>query len=97
MRFLMLSLVLFPMVVFAQGHLGMSPNMSQKDMEQLQRNMQQMDMGKMQEAMACMKGIDRSSLEGLEEEGKKMEAEVAALCRNGKRDEAEDKAMEYGT
>ena len=58
--------------------------------------MQQMDMGKMQAAMACMKNIDRSALEGLKEEGKKMEAEVGSLCRSGKRNEAQDKAMAYG-
>ena len=57
--------------------------------------MQQMDMGKMQEAMACIKNIDRSALDGLKEEGEKMEAEVGALCKNGKRDEAQDKAMAY--
>jgi len=55
-----------------------------------------MDMEKMQEAMACMKNIDRSALEGLKEEGQKMEAEVGALCKSGKRDEAQDKAMAYG-
>ena len=96
MKHIICILILFPVVVFAQGQPGMPPNMSQRDMEQMQRNMQQMDMGKMQEAMACMKDIDRSALEGLEEEGKKMEAEVGALCRSGKRDEAMDKAMEYG-
>ena len=96
MRYLIGIIILFPVVVFAQGQPGIPPNMSQRDMEQMQRNMQQMDMGKMQEAMACMKNIDRSALEGLEQEGKKMEAEVAALCRSGKRDAALDKAMEYG-
>jgi hypothetical protein len=65
-------------------------------MEQMQRNMQQMDMGKMQEAMACMKDIDQSALKGLDEEGKKMKAEVEAMCRSGNRDAAQDKAMEYG-
>jgi hypothetical protein len=96
MKFFIYNFVFSPVVVFAQGQSGMPPNMSQRDMEQMQRNIQQMDMGKMQEAMACMKDIDRSALEGLEEEGKKMEDEVGVLCRSGKRDEAQDKAMEYG-
>ncbi|MEX2492605.1 MAG: hypothetical protein WD425_12670 [Nitrospirales bacterium] len=64
-------------------------------MEQMQRNTQPMDMGKMQEAMACMKDIDQSALKGLEEEGEKMNAEVEAMCRTGNRDAAQEKAMEY--
>ncbi len=95
MEKLVFLLILFPVIVFAQSQQGMPPGMQQRDMEQMQRRMQQMDMGKMQEAAACMKNIDRSALEGLEEEGKKMEAEVGALCKSGKRDEAQDKAMEF--
>jgi hypothetical protein len=95
MRHSILILILFPVVAFAQGNPNMPPNMPM-DMEQMQRNMQQMDMGKMQEAMACMKDIDQSALKGLEEEGKKMKAEVEAMCKSGNRDGAQDKAMEYG-
>ena len=95
MRNLIYLLVLFPIIVFAQEQPGMPPNMPM-NMEEMQRNMQQMDMGKMQEAMACMKNIDRSALEGLKEEGERMKAEVGALCKNGKRNEAQDKAMAYG-
>ena len=95
MRNLIYLFILFPVVVFAQEQPGMPPNMPM-DMEKMQRHMQQMDMGKMQEAMACMKDIDQSALEGLEEEGKKMKAEVEAMCRSGNRDGAQDKAMEYG-
>ena len=87
-------LIIFPVLVFAQEKPGMLPNMPM-DMEKMQRNMQQMDMGKMQEAMACMKNIDRSALEGLKEEGEKVKAEVGALCKSGKRNEAQDKAMAY--
>ena len=95
LRDLIYFLILFPVVVFAQEQPGVPPNM-QMDMERMQRNMQQMDMGKMQEAMACMKSIDRSTLEGLKEEGEKMAAEIGALCKSGKRAEAQNKAMEYG-
>ena len=93
MKSLIYLLMFFPIVVFAQSHPGMPPDMER--MQEMQRRMQQMDMGKMQEAMACMKNIDRSALEGLEEEGKKMEAEVAALCKSGNRDDAQDKAIKY--
>ena len=58
--------------------------------------MQQMDMEKMQKAMICMKGLDRSAFKGLEEEGKKMEAEIGAMRRSGYHDAAKDKAMAYG-
>ncbi len=95
MRHLIYILVLFPVVVFAQEHPGMPPNMSQMDMEKMQRAMQQMDMGKMQEAIACMQNVDMSVLEGLEAEGKKMEAEVGALCKSGNREGAQDLAMSY--
>lgn len=83
MRHIIYLLVLFPVVVFAQSHQGMPPNM-------------QMNMEQMQKAMTCMESLDRSAFEGLEQEGKKMEAEIGALCRGGKRDEAQDKAMAYG-
>jgi len=84
MRHIIFILILFPVAAFAQGNPNMPPNMPQMDMEQMQK------------AMTCMKNIDRSAMEGLEEEGKKMEAEVGALCRSGNRDGAQDKAMEYG-
>ena len=43
-----------------------------------------------------MKGLDRSAFKGLEEEGKKMEAEITAMCRSENRDAAQDTAMAYG-
>ena len=95
MRNLIYLLILFPVVVLAQEQPGIPPNMPM-DMGKMQKNMQQMDMGKMRKAMACMKNIDRSALKGLKEEGEKMEAEIGSLCKSGKRDEAQDKAMVYG-
>jgi len=81
MKIIIAIFVLFPIVAFAQNPKEMPPNM----------NMEQM-----QKAMACMKNLDRSSFKGLEQEGKKMEAEIGALCRSGNRDTAQDKAMVYG-
>ena len=83
MRNLIYLFILLPIGIFAQEQQGMRPNMP-------------MDMGKMQKAMACMKNIDRSALEGLREEGEKLKAEIGALCKSGKRNEAQDKAMVYG-
>jgi len=82
MKNMIYVLILVPVVAFAQDHPGMPPNM-------------QMDMEQMQKAMACMKNIDRSALEGLDQEGKKIKAELGALCRSGNRDGAQDKAMVY--
>ena len=95
MKNLICLLIFFPVVVFAQKQPGMPPNMTM-DMQEMQRNMQQMDMGKMQEAMSCMKKIDQSALEGLKKEGEKIKAEVGTLCKSGKRNEAQEKAMAYG-
>jgi hypothetical protein len=39
MKHIICILILFPVVVFAQGQPEMPPNMSQRDMEQMQRNM----------------------------------------------------------
>ncbi len=100
MRKSLFILMLFPVVVFAQSHPGVPPNMPMdhekiQRMQKMQRQMQQMDMGKMQEAMACMENIDQSALKVLDAEGQKMKSEVEALCKSGRRAAAQDKAMEY--
>ncbi len=104
MRYMLVLILLLPVTVLAQTNPEMPPNMppnmpmdkeKMQRMQEMQKRMQQMDMGKMREAMACMKDIDRSGLKTLEEEGKKMRDEIEALCRSGNRDEAQDKGMEY--
>ncbi|MFV1921246.1 MAG: hypothetical protein ACMZ63_01360 [Methylotenera sp.] len=62
---------------------GMSP-------EQMQQMMKQAEA-----AQACMEKVDQSKLEALEVKGKKMQAEIQALCKAGKRDKAMTTAMEY--
>ena len=52
-------------------------------------------MVQVQEVQACMQTIDQNELNKLQEESKKIEAEVKSLCDNSKRDEAQDKAMAY--
>ena len=98
MNKLVYLLILFPVVVYAQGSQGMPPHMQmdQQKMQQMQRNLQQMDMGRMQEAMTCMQSIDPAALQGLDEESKKIQAELSGLCQSGKRSEAQDKAIAYG-
>ena len=62
---------------------GMSP-------EQMQQMMKQAEA-----VQACMEKVDQSKLEALEVKGKKMQAEIQALCKAGKRDKAMTTAMEY--
>lgn len=78
-----IGLILFllsPATVFAQ-------QMSQQDMQNM--------MVQVQEVQECMQTIDQNELNNLQEESKIFEAEVKSLCKNGKRDEAQDKAMAY--
>jgi len=44
----------------------------------------------------CMANLDPSVMEKIEASGKKFEAEVKALCKAGKREEAQNAAMAYG-
>ncbi len=73
---------LFPIVVFAQGNSGMQMDM-QKMMERVQK------------AQNCMQNIAPSELDKLEQEGKKVEAEVKLLCADEQRDKAQKKALDY--
>ncbi|GJL56782.1 MAG: hypothetical protein NPIRA02_39140 [Nitrospirales bacterium] len=82
MNKLLSLLILFPVVVFAQSPQGMPPNM-------------QMNMEQMQKAAACMERLDRSAFDEIDQIGQKMKAEIGALCRSGKRDEAQDRAMTF--
>ncbi len=99
MNKLIFILILFPAVGYAQSHEGMPPNMAmdQEHMQQMQRSLQQMDMKQLDKAAACMEKLDLSMMDGLEKEGKKMEAEIGTLCQSGKRQEAQDRAMKYAT
>jgi len=62
--------------------------MSEEQMRQMMQHAQKMQ--------KCMSNIDQSAMEALAEKGKKMEAEVKALCKAGKRDQANNMAMVYG-
>jgi hypothetical protein len=58
--------------------------------EQMQQLMKQGE-----SARACMKKIDKTKLKALREKGKKVQAEIKALCDAGKRDKAQSTAIEY--
>jgi predicted transcriptional regulator len=74
---------LAPITSYAQN----TPGMSEADMQNM--------MQQMQKAQACMEKIDQKQLEALENKADQFEAEMKSLCANGKRDEAQKKAMVY--
>ncbi len=76
----MTILLLSPVAALAQ-------DMNQQDMQNM--------MAQMQEMAVCMQSIDKNELKGLEGETKKFEAEMKGLCKDGKRDEAQEKAIEF--
>lgn len=48
-----------------------------------------------QQAQQCMQNIDESAFDRIEQQGNKIEAEVKAMCANGKRDQAQQTAIDY--
>jgi hypothetical protein len=76
--------VILPAIALAQNYPGMNPD----DMQNMMQQMQKMQ--------ACMQEVDQSRLKEFEQQGQAVEREVKALCSAGKRDEAQDKAMEFG-
>jgi len=78
---LALSLCLLPLQGQAQ----------QPDPAEMERLMQQG-----QQMAECMSKVDPSEMEALQVLGERMDAEITALCKAGKRDAAMEKAMEFG-
>ena len=74
--------------IFVQSAQAQNGRMNEAQMRQMMQDAQ-----KMQE---CLADIDQSAMEALAARGKKMEAEVKTLCKAGKRDQAQDRAMAYG-
>ena len=61
--------------------------MSQQDMQTMMQAAQQM--------MACMSQVDQTEVKQLEQRSNEMEAEIDSLCKAGKRDEAQEKALAF--
>lgn len=76
--------LLMPVSVLAQNY----PAMDQQQMQAM--------MGQMQEMQKCMQQVDQARMEELGQRADEMDAKVKALCAEGKRDEAQDVAMEFG-
>lgn len=85
MKFLAtLSIALLPTLAAAQS----APEMNQEQMQQMMQNMEAMQ--------NCMQNVDQSAMQAFEQRAEQMQAEVQALCAAGKRDEAQQRAMEFG-
>jgi predicted lipoprotein len=79
------TLLLFAASVHAQQSPG---GMSQADMQKMMQGMQAMQ--------ACMAKVDMEAMERLGQQGEKVQAEVESLCKAGKRDAAQQRAMAFG-
>jgi len=76
--------LLLPVTALAQNY----PAMNEADMQKMMQQMQKMQ--------SCMEKVDHGKLEELGERSEQMEAEINSLCAQGKRDEAQQKAMAFG-
>jgi len=86
MRKTILTLVLLPFVVAAP--LATAQNtLNGQDMSKI--------MEQAQKAQACMQSIDQSKLEEIKKGSEQMETDIRALCDSDKRDEAQEKAIDY--
>jgi len=75
-------LLLMPIVSIAQNFQGMS----EADMQKM-----------MQEMQSCMQNVDQNELNALEQRSNQFEAKMKSLCASGKRDEAQARAITFGT
>ena len=82
--FAVVFLLLLPTAVLARDY----QNMSEQDVQQMMQQAQ-----KMQE---CMANIVQDKSQAIEQRSKQMDAELKALCAEGKRDAAQAKAMSFG-
>lgn len=76
--------LLLPAIAFAQE----VPTMNQTDIENMMNNLQGME--------TCMQSIDKNKLDELKSGAERVESEVDAMCRAGKRSQAQARAVSYG-
>jgi hypothetical protein len=81
--FLILFLVL-PVAALGQNPQGMN----EQDMQQMMQQMQKMQ--------SCMQSVDQAKLKELEQRSSQVEAEVKSLCADGRRAEAQQRAVAFG-
>jgi hypothetical protein len=77
------------LILLAPSVQAQSPGgMSEADMQRMMQGMQAMQQ--------CMARVDMAKMERLGQEGEKVQAEVQSLCKTGKRDAAQERAMAFG-
>ena len=86
MKYLLAGICVLAVTASASAQQPMPQGMNKEQMQNLMQAGQMM-----QECMAEVQG----PMEQLQLQGQKMQAEVRALCKSGKRDEAQETAMKY--
>ncbi|MCK5002774.1 MAG: hypothetical protein KAS57_07095 [Gammaproteobacteria bacterium] len=76
--------LLLPAVAFAQNSL----DMNSVDMQNIMKHIGEME--------SCMQAIDETKMNEIRDNSIHMEAEISALCKDGKRSQAQEKAVSYG-
>jgi len=76
-------IVLLSLPAYAQN----APNMNEQNMQQMMEQAKKMQ--------ACMQNVDKSRFPELERKSRAVEAEVKSLCAEGKRDRAEQRAIDF--
>ena len=76
--------LLIPVVSFAQT----SPDMSSAYMQDIMKSIEEME--------TCMQAIDEKKMDALKDDSVRVGEEVTALCKDGKRSQAQEKAVSYG-
>ncbi len=85
MKKLYFALLVMPAIAFAQND---HPMMNQQQMQAM--------MGKMQQMQTCMARVDQAQMEEIGQRAKKVDAQIKALCAEGKRDDAQELAVKFG-
>lgn len=76
--------LLIPVVSFAQN----APDMNSAYMQDIMKSIEKME--------TCMQAIDEKKMDALKENSVRVGDEITALCKNGKRSQAQDKAVVFG-
>jgi hypothetical protein len=84
MKILIFIILLIPAATLAQNFQGMT----EADMEKMMMGLEQM--------ANCMENIDQTEIEALEKRSRQLDEEIQALCAQGKKDAAQQKAVSFG-
>ncbi len=62
---------------------------------EMMKGMNQEMMQALQEMATCMASVDQKEVKAMETKAKALEADIKKMCKSGKRDEAQKKAMDF--